>query len=108
MTSVAATPGFSKVYSATSEYVADSTQEAVEFYQNSMAPAINSAAKATVRLVDDKCTRISGATVEFLTKHPGIAMVVSSNTVFRMATANHVSDLMGKSQATAATAVVTN
>jgi hypothetical protein len=59
-------------------------------------PAIAKGAGVTLRAVDGTCTKANKATVAFLVKYPGIAMMLSPQTIVRMAVAEHYKEMAGQ------------
>jgi hypothetical protein len=61
---------------------------------NKAVPVVVEAAATTLSAVDAGCMGVNAGFVTFLTKYPGIAMTLSPSSMIKIAVANHVDDLM--------------
>jgi hypothetical protein len=58
-----------------------------------VGPALSGTAEVSLQAIDRTCMKFNKASVEFLTKYPGIAMTLSPETTLRSVVSNHYKNM---------------
>ena len=81
----------------TVKYVKEAYEATAEYTDKTVKPFVIETARTGCERLDAGCMVASKAAVDFLVEYPGIAMVLSPGTVVKMAVAQHVENMTGRS-----------